>query len=132
MLVIDLLDAQGQPDRLRLPLYDVLIGDAEAVWALLIGDLRLPRCRLCGCGGVYRRWGRMDWYRVARLRTLAEIPASKLVEVLDLPCQSISLRDHRHVPHYAQGSTPSATSAGMRCGTRQTGLTVVVQEALRA
>src|SRR5216683_295941 len=33
LLVIDILDAQGHPDRLRLPLYDVLIGDAEAVWA---------------------------------------------------------------------------------------------------
>jgi hypothetical protein len=41
VLVIDVLDAQGQPDRLRLPLYDVLIDDAEAVWALLIGYLRL-------------------------------------------------------------------------------------------
>jgi hypothetical protein len=40
LLVIDILEEQGQPDRLRLPLYDVLIGDAEAVWALLIGDLR--------------------------------------------------------------------------------------------
>ena len=37
----DILDAHGQPDRLRLPLYDVLIGDAEAIWALLIGYLRL-------------------------------------------------------------------------------------------
>jgi hypothetical protein len=26
VLVIDILDEQGQPDRLRLPLYDVLIG----------------------------------------------------------------------------------------------------------
>ncbi len=41
LLVSDILDAQGRPDRLRLPLYDVLIGDAEAVWALLIGYLRL-------------------------------------------------------------------------------------------
>ena len=41
VLVIDILDEQGQPDRLRLPLYDVLIGNAEAVWALLIGSLRL-------------------------------------------------------------------------------------------
>src|SRR3989441_9312866 len=41
VLVIDILDNQGQPDRLRLPLYDVLIGDAEAIWALVIGYLRL-------------------------------------------------------------------------------------------
>ena len=41
MLVIDMLDKDGQPDRLRLPLYDVLIGDAEALWALRIGSVRL-------------------------------------------------------------------------------------------
>ena len=41
VLVIDMLAKDGQPDRLRLPLYDVLIGNAEAVWALLIGYLRL-------------------------------------------------------------------------------------------
>src|SRR5438874_2597583 len=41
VLVIDILYAQGRPDRLRLPLYDVLIGDAEAIWALLIGYVRL-------------------------------------------------------------------------------------------
>src|SRR5215467_10781073 len=31
VLVIDILDEPGQPDRLRLPLYDVLIGNAAAV-----------------------------------------------------------------------------------------------------
>jgi len=36
---LDILDKQGRPDRLRLPLYDVLLEDAEAVWALLIGYL---------------------------------------------------------------------------------------------
>src|SRR5207247_10474494 len=41
VLVIDILDAQGQPERLGLPLYDALIGDAEATWALVIGSLRL-------------------------------------------------------------------------------------------
>jgi len=45
VLVIDILDEQGQPDRLRLPLYDVLIGDAEATWALLIGSVRLLGAR---------------------------------------------------------------------------------------
>jgi hypothetical protein len=41
VLVIDILDAQGQPERLGWPLYDALIGDAEATWALVIGSLRL-------------------------------------------------------------------------------------------
>src|SRR4030095_5979132 len=41
VLVIDILDEQGQPDRLRLPLYDVLIGTAEAGWGLLVRYLTL-------------------------------------------------------------------------------------------
>ena len=52
--MIDILDAQGQPDRLRLPLYDVLIGDAEAVWALLIGYLRLLGAAYADVVRVYR------------------------------------------------------------------------------
>ena len=40
-VVIDILDEHGQPYCLRLPLYDVLLGDAEAIWALVIGYLRL-------------------------------------------------------------------------------------------
>jgi len=49
LLGIDFLDTQGQPDRLRLPLYAGLLGDAEAVWALLIGYVRCA-------GPPMRRW----------------------------------------------------------------------------
>src|SRR2546422_1033746 len=42
LLVIDILNAQGQPDRLRLPLYDVLLGDAQAVWGRWFGMCGLP------------------------------------------------------------------------------------------
>ena len=83
VLVIDILDDQGQPDRLRLPLYDVLIGDAEAIWALLIGYLRLlgaAHADVVECIADGAEW---MWKRVERLSTLAEIPAAKLVEVLD-------------------------------------------------
>src|SRR4030095_16937920 len=62
LLVIDILDAQGQPDRLRLPLYDVLIGDAVE----FIAD---------GAEWI--------WKRGEGLRQAAEIPAAKVVEVLD-------------------------------------------------
>src|SRR5947209_8468577 len=40
VLIIDILDEQGQPARLRVPRDDVLIGDAEAIWALRIGSVR--------------------------------------------------------------------------------------------
>ena len=83
LLVIDLLDDQGQPDRLRLPLYDVLIGNAEAVWALLIGSLRLLGAAYADVGECIADGAAWMWKRVERLSRLAEIPASKLVEVLD-------------------------------------------------
>src|SRR5215468_7651169 len=83
LLVIDILNAQGQPDRLRLPLYDVLIGDAEAVWALLIGYLRLLGAAYADVVEFIADGAEWIWKRVERLSTLAEIPAAKLVEVLD-------------------------------------------------
>src|SRR5467141_1358727 len=83
VLVIDILDEQGQPDRLRLPLYDVLIGNAEAVWALLIGYLRLLSAASAEVVEFIADGAEWIWHRVERLRTLAEIPAAKVVEVLD-------------------------------------------------
>jgi hypothetical protein len=83
VLVIDLLDAHGQPDRLRLPLYDVLIGNAEASWALLIGYLRLLGAAYAEVVEFIADGAEWIWKRVERLRTLAEIPAAKVVEVLD-------------------------------------------------
>src|SRR6266704_3231261 len=83
VLVIDILDEQGQPDRLRLPLYDVLIGDAEAVWALLIGYLRLLGAAYADVVECIADGAEWRWKRVERLSTLAEIPAAKVVEVLD-------------------------------------------------
>src|SRR6516225_5542994 len=83
VLVIDLLDEQGQPDRLRLPLYDVLIGNAAAVWALLIGYVRLLSAASAEVVEFIADGAEWIWKRVERLSTLAEIPAAKLVEVLD-------------------------------------------------
>src|SRR2546426_5180661 len=83
LLVIDILDEQGQPDRLRLPLYDVLLGDAEAVWALLIGSLRLLGAAYADVVEFIADGAAWMWNRVERLSSLAEIPAAKLVEVLD-------------------------------------------------
>src|SRR2546423_12830377 len=84
LLVIDILDAQGQPDRLRVPLYDGLIGDAEAVWALLIGSLRLLGAAYADVVECIADGAEWIWKRVERLSTLAEIPAAQLVEGLEL------------------------------------------------
>src|SRR5438445_11211137 len=83
LLVIAILDEQGRPDRLRLPLYDVLIGDAEAVWALLLGYLRLLGAAYAAVVEFIADGAEWMWKRVELLRTLAEIPAAKVVEVLD-------------------------------------------------
>jgi hypothetical protein len=102
MLVIDILDKYGQPDRLRLPLYDVLIGDAEAIWALLIGYLRLLGAAYADVVEFIADGAEWIWHRVERLRTLAEIPAAKLVEVLDFYHASQYLSETiatcRHIP----------------------------------
>src|SRR5205823_722 len=68
---------------LRLPLYEVLLGDAEAVWALLIGYVRLLGAAYADVGECIADGAEWMWHRVERLRSLAEIPAAKLVEVLD-------------------------------------------------
>jgi hypothetical protein len=82
-LVSDMLDKDGQPARLRVPLSDVLIGNAEAVWALRIGSVRL----LGAADADVVEWSADGaawmWHRVERLRTLAAIPAAKVVEGLE-------------------------------------------------
>ena len=83
VLVIDVLDAHGRPDRLRLPLYDALLEDAEAIWALLIGYLRLLGAAYADVVAFIADGAEWIWKRVGRLSTLAEIPAAKVVEVLD-------------------------------------------------
>ena len=83
VLVIDILDEHGQLDRLRLPLYDVLLGDAEAIWTLVIGYLRLLGAAYADVVEFIADGAEWIWKRVERLRTLAEIPAAKVVEVLD-------------------------------------------------
>jgi hypothetical protein len=133
VLVIDILDAQGRPDRLRLPLYDVLIGDAEAIWALVIGYLRLLGAAYAAVVEFIADGAEWIWRRVGRLRTLAEIPASKVVEVLDFyhasQYLSETLATCRHMPKTQR----QALYKGLRHALRhQTDGVEVVQEALRA
>jgi len=133
VLVIDLLDEHGQPDRLRLPLYDVLIGEAEAIWALLIGYLRL-------LGAAYAEVVEgiadgAEWIgkRVERLRTLAEMPAAKVVEGLDCYHASQYLSATLATCHTMPKAQRHALYKGLRHALRhQTEGVEVVQEAWRA
>ena len=133
LLVIDILDAQGQPDRLRLPLYDVLLGDAEAVWALLIGYLRLLGAASAAVVEFIADGAEWIWKRVERLRTLAEIPAAKLVEVLDFYHASQYLSETLATCRSMPKAQRQALYKRLRHALRhQTDGVEVVQEALRA
>src|SRR5262245_48171172 len=132
VLVIDILDEHGQPDRLRLPLYDVLIGDAEAVWALLIGYLRLLGAAYADVVEFIADGAEWIWHRVERLRTLAEIPASKLVEVLDFYHASQYLSETIAKCRTLSKAQRQALYKRLRHALRhQTDGVEVVQEALR-
>jgi len=133
VLVIDILDEQGQPDRLRLPLYDVLIGNAEAVWALLIGYLRLLSAAFAEVVEFIADGAEWMWHRVERLRTLAEIPAAKLVEVLDFYHASQYLSETIATCHTMPKAKRHALYKRLRHALRhQADGVEVVQEALRA
>jgi hypothetical protein len=133
LLVIDILDDQGQPDRLRLPLYDGLIGDAEAVWALLIGYLRLLGAAYADVVEFIADGAEWIWHRVERLSRLAEIPAAKLVEVLDFYHASQYLSETLATCHHMPKAQRQALYKRLRHALRyQTEGVEVVQEALRA
>ena len=133
VLVIDILDEQGQPDRLRLPLYDVLIGNAEAVWALLIGYLRLLSTASAEVVEFIADGAAWIWKRVELLRTLAEIPAAKVVEVLDFYHASQYLFETLATCRTMPKAQRHALYKRLRHALRhQTDGVEVVQEALRA
>lgn len=133
VLVIDLLDDQGRPDRLRLPLYDVLIGDAEAVWALLIGYVRLLGAAYADVVEFIADGAEWIWHRVERLCRLAEIPAAKLVEVLDFYHASQYLSETLATCRTMPKAQRQALYKRLRHALRhQTNGVEVVQEALRA
>src|SRR4030095_9595711 len=133
VLVIDIIDEHGQPDHLRLPLYDVLIGDAEAIWALVIGYVRLLGAAYADVVEFIADGAEWIWKRVERLRTLAEIPAAKLVEVLDFYHASQYLSETLATCHTMPKAQRHALYKRLRHALRpQPDGVEVVQEALRA
>jgi hypothetical protein len=133
VLVIDILDEHGQPDRLRLPLYDVLIGDAEAIWTLVSGYLRLLGAAYADVVEFIADGAEWIWKRVERLRTLAEIPAAKVVEVLDFYHASHYLSETLATCHTMPKAQRHVLYKRLRHALRhQINGVEVVQEALRA
>ena len=83
IIVIDILSEDGSCDSLRLPLYDVLIKDADTVFYVLIGYMRLLGAKYAETIEFISDGAEWIWDRVDRLRTEAEISESKLILVLD-------------------------------------------------
>ncbi|KPA15657.1 hypothetical protein MHK_004141 [Candidatus Magnetomorum sp. HK-1] len=83
IIVVDILSEDGTYDSIRLPLYDVLIEDADTVFNLIIGYMRLLGAKYAETVEFISDGADWIWDRVDRLITNAEIPESKLFKVLD-------------------------------------------------
>ena len=83
VLVIDILDDEGWADPLRLPLYDVVLEDADATFALVGGYLRLLGAAHAQVIEFIADGADWIWERSEALRQHAEIPADRWVEVVD-------------------------------------------------
>ena len=89
----DVLDRNGKADPLRLPLYDVLLDDAEATVALVIGYLRLLGAAHAQVVEFIADGAEWIWHRSDKIRQEAEIPAKRWVEVVDFYHASEHLHD---------------------------------------
>jgi hypothetical protein len=83
VLVVDVLDGAGKSDRLRLPLYDVLLDDADSTEALVIGYLRLLGAAHAEVVEFIADGATWIWERSERIRRQAQIPVNRWVEVID-------------------------------------------------
>jgi hypothetical protein len=83
VLVIDILEEEGHADPLRLPLYDVILDDADAPFALVLGYLRLLGAAQAQVVEFIADGAEWIWDRSETLRRQAEIPAAVWVEVID-------------------------------------------------
>jgi len=92
VLVIDILDDNGKTQKFTLPLYDVLIQDADVVFNLMIGYLRLLGAPLASEFIFIADGADWIWNRIDRLKTDALIPEKILVEAIDFyhACEHIS------------------------------------------
>ena len=83
VLVIDVLDEDGWADPLRLPLYDVVLEDADVTFSLVGGYLRLLGAAHAQVVEFIADGADWIWDRADALRQQAEIPRDRWVEVVD-------------------------------------------------
>jgi len=96
VLVIDVLDAEGKPDALSLPLYDALIADADTTFALVMGYLRLLGAAQAAEIVFIADGAKWIWDRIESLKREAEIP--HLIQVLDFYHAAEHLADALEIP----------------------------------
>ncbi len=83
VLVIDILKEDGRYDALRLPLYDVLLDDGDAVFAVVIGYLRLLGAASADAIEFVADGAEWMWNRVDYMIEAAELPVTRVTLVLD-------------------------------------------------
>ncbi len=83
VIVIDLLDKDGNYNSLRLPIYDTLIDDCDATFSLIIGYLRLLGAAHAKIVEFISDGAEWIWNRVDQIAVQAEIDESKMVKILD-------------------------------------------------
>ncbi len=83
VIVIALLNDDGNSDSFSLPLYDTLIDDADATFNLIIGYLRLLGAAYAEIIEFVSDGADWIWDRVDLMASQAEIDSSKFVKVLD-------------------------------------------------
>ncbi len=83
VLVIDILKEDGSYDALRLPLYDVLIDDGDAVFAMVIGYLRLLGAASAEAIEFVADGADWMWERLDHMIEAAELPAARVSLVVD-------------------------------------------------
>lgn len=93
VLVIDILDGKGKAEPLRLPLYEVLLEDAEATVAVVIGYLRLLGAAQARVVEFIADGAEWIWERSGKIRQEAGIPLARWVEVVDFYHASEHLHD---------------------------------------
>lgn len=83
IVTIDVIDAEGEADRSWRPIYEVSMGNADEVFALLTGLLRLIGAHLAAEVVFVSDGALWIWDRLEQLVQDAEIPPERFRAVLD-------------------------------------------------
>lgn len=83
VMTLDVLDEQGEMDRSWKPIYETSLGDADEVFALMVGLLRLIGANQAAQVVFVSDGAEWIWNRVDQLFKEAEIPPDRVRLVLD-------------------------------------------------